>query len=186
VRNPLATERASAVAVCDRCRMQIARTRDYAMRFLLDRTLGKLAKWLRILGFDAVVDAGGSEREMRLRCRKEGRILLTRRRGPDLPLVIRIRSDRARNQLQELTELHELHLVDSERLLSLCTVCNAPVKEISREQVEGRVPEYVFQTQEQFHTCPACGRIYWHGTHPGRIQRWLERDNEEEERGGRT
>lgn len=151
------------------------------MRFLLDRTLGRLAKWLRILGYDAALDSSLDERQMRLRCRREGRILLTRRRGPTIPRVFRVRADRARDQLQEMMDHLGLPLIDKQSLLSRCTVCNVPIEEISREMVEGRVPEYVFQTQEQFHICPACGRIYWHGTHPGRIQRWLQRANGEEE-----
>jgi len=164
----------------------IAERQKEAARFFLDRTLGRLAKWLRILGWDAAVDPGVNELEMRVRCRREGRILLTRRRGPDFPGVIRIRSDRVRNQLQELVERLGTHLLDEDRLLSRCAVCNIPIEEISRESVEVRVPEYVFQTQETFHTCPACGRIYWHGTHTGRIQRWLQRSNGVEESGEQT
>ncbi|MBW2148173.1 MAG: Mut7-C RNAse domain-containing protein [Deltaproteobacteria bacterium] len=144
------------------------------MRFLLDRTLGRLAKWLRILGYDAAVDSCLNELEMRLRCRREGRTLLTRRRGPDLPGVFRIGADRVRDQLQELVDHLDLSLEEKGRLLSRCTVCNIHIEEISRETAEGRVPEYVFQTQEQFHICPACKRIYWHGTHPDRIHRWLQ------------
>lgn len=155
------------------------------MRFLLDRTLGRLAKWLRLLGYDAAVDTRLNEREMRVRCRREGRILLTRRRGPELPGLIRVRSDLARDQLQELVECLGLEPLNKERFLSRCTVCNTPIQGISRENVEGRVPEYVFQTQEQFHTCPACGRIYWCGTHPDRIQKWLQGAEGEEEFRGR-
>ncbi|MBU0513354.1 MAG: Mut7-C RNAse domain-containing protein, partial [Proteobacteria bacterium] len=61
-----------------------------------------------------------------------------------------------------------------ENLFTRCARCNEPLEEVGRESVMSRVPEYVYETQEHFRTCPGCGRIYWAGTHPERMLRFLE------------
>ena len=68
----------------------------------------------------------------------------------------------------------ELSLKPPDRLFTRCFICNVPVDDASREEVEGKVPPYVFATQERFVRCPDCGRIYWSATHVANATRWLE------------
>jgi len=132
------------------------------MRFLVDAMLGKLAKWLRILGYDVLYYRDLEDEQLIRLAEAEGRVLLTgdeelgRRRG------ILISSDDWREQLHELVGVIEL---DRRSVFTRCIECNLPLERISRAEVEGLVPPYVFATQEEFGRCPQCGRIYWKGTH---------------------
>ena len=133
------------------------------MRFLVDAMLGKLAKWLRILGYDTLYYRDLEDEQLIGLAEAEGRVLLTgdeglwqRRRG------ILISSDDWREQLRELAQVVEL---DTSGVFTRCIECNVPLERVSRGEVEGEVPPYVFATQEEFSRCPQCGRIYWKGTH---------------------
>ena len=144
-------------------------------RFIADCMLGKLARWLRILGFDAAYDRRISDDDLIARARAEGRTLLTRDtrlvRRRDLPPHLLIQSESAPAQLRQV--LDDLRLEPNpRRLLSRCLICNEPTSEISREEARGEVPPYVFSTQRRFARCPACLRIYWRATH---VEDMLER-----------
>ncbi len=145
-------------------------------RFTADRNLGKLAKWLRILGYDTVYDRGNADRAFFLKAGREGRIVLTRRR--DIGRLARagrvfvVKADRVEAQIREVLDGLGLS-PDPSRRLSRCLICNAVLTEVPMEEVEGRVPAYVRQTCGSFRGCPACGRIYWPGTHPGRVEEYL-------------
>ena len=134
-------------------------------RFLVDGTAGKLARWLRILGFDATYVSACSESELVKRARQSGRIALTRNgnvaaRLGDSALLIESES-----LLEQLGQVVEFAGGDACHPFSRCSICNIGLKKVDRASVEGRVPEYVYETQEAFSTCPECGRYYWHGTH---------------------
>jgi uncharacterized protein with PIN domain len=60
------------------------------------------------------------------------------------------------------------------RMFTRCILCNEELADIEKEKVKGKVPEYVFKTQEEFITCPKCNRIYWQGTHWGNVQKTLD------------
>jgi uncharacterized protein len=62
---------------------------------------------------------------------------------------------------------------DPKLFLSRCLICNVPVREVQREDVAGKVPERILEKTEIFHECPACGRIYWEGSHAERIKKRL-------------
>ncbi len=143
------------------------------IRFLCDQNLGRLARWLRILGFDAEYlrrwDPGRVERAV-----GEGRIVLTRNsRIRESEAVIFVPHDHLADQMRLLER--RLKIDRHAEPFSRCTVCNAPLTGISREEVKGLVPEYVFTTQEAFSVCPSCRRIYWKGTHPARAQGLMSR-----------
>lgn len=127
--------------------------------------LGRLATWLRLLGYDTVYSAKANDQELARRARAEDRILLTRdieltrRRGVR---CVRIESEQVEEQLAQV--FRELHL-QRDAVFSRCPACNAPLQLLDRQQAQGRVPPYVFLTQEQFRRCPQCGRVYWRGTH---------------------
>lgn len=136
-------------------------------RFLCDQNLGRLARWLRILGFDAAYmkpDSDGKIRE----AEASGRIVLTRKtsicRGRSAHLIVH---DRVQDQLRQLGCVYDLS--QGEGALSRCSLCNVPLEETGREEVKGRVPDYVHATRDTFARCPSCRRIYWKGTHYARI-----------------
>jgi len=135
--------------------------------FALDSSLGKLAKWLRIMGFDSVY-VHGIPRENFLFYGKEGRILLTRTRriqtkNPGHHLLFIRFNDPREQLLQVISELKiDFSLI---KPFSRCIRCNLPLNEISREQTRPFIPDYVYETRFSFRKCPSCGRIYWPGTH---------------------
>jgi uncharacterized protein with PIN domain len=127
--------------------------------------LGTLAKWLRILGYDTVFDPALDDNQLVRLARAEDRVLLTRdrelaqRRGLR---VLLIASQRLDDQVRQV--LDDLQL-ESNRAFSRCPVCNELLKPMDWETARSRVPVYVARTQQDFHFCPACQRIYWRGTH---------------------
>jgi uncharacterized protein with PIN domain len=146
------------------------------MKFILTPELGRLAKWLRILGLDAAYCAQINLSSLLIQALRDNRIILTRNlsfinkaRGIKL---VRIKSEQFNQQIQQV--IKELNLVlDSKRMFSRCLICNVELKEIDKQQARERVPEYVFKTQDEFFTCPYCQRIYWSGTHWGNITKTL-------------
>jgi len=140
---------------------------DLPVRFLCDQNLGKIAKWLRILGFDAEYMSPWDEDQVR-RSVKNGRIVLTRKHSiASHKSVVFIAHDHVREQLQEL--FGALDLRQGAEPFTRCSLCNAVLVDTSREEVHAHIPEYVYTTQEIFARCPSCGRIYWKGTHAKRI-----------------
>ena len=146
-----------------------------AERFIVDCMLGRLAKWLRILGYDTLYWRGN---DWRMLVQKgTGRILLTRRtklpQGGDFKEVIVVREDDP--QLQLRSAVRELHLkIDHHRVFSRCLVCNSQLERIPKEEVEGRVPDFVFSAHSEFRSCPGCSRIYWKGTHQENMWKKIE------------
>jgi len=144
------------------------------VRFLADEMLGRLAKWLRILGYDTAYLSPAEDNALVRLARAEGRILLTRdtelarRRGLR---VLLIESERVEEQVRQV--LNDLGLT-TEGSFSRCPLCNIPLEELDGEAVADRVPSYVLRTQERFSRCPGCGRIYWRGTHWARMRERIE------------
>jgi uncharacterized protein with PIN domain len=149
-----------------------------AMKLITDANLGKLAKWLRILGYDTLYYKGLADREFLRKAQREGRIALTRKK--DLASrqfsgrLVLIESDRVREQLAEVMDNLSLQ-PDPDLLLSICLKCNEKLRDIGKEEVRGLVPAYVFEQQARFHICPHCGRVYWPGTHKNRLLGFLEK-----------
>jgi len=142
----------------------MSKTEYPGKHFAVDIMLGKLAKWLRVLGFDArsmlLKDRSGIDSLL-----SRGLIPVTRRekfRGIDG--VIFIRSDHQFEQFKEL--INSLSIDVSElRPFSRCSLCNAELIEIPREDSFGLVPDYVFETASDFRKCPEFARVYWPGSH---------------------
>lgn len=138
------------------------------MKFIADRTLGKLVKKLRMLGYDTLYFQGDDFHRLLHLAREEERILLTRNRKLAIrrprDRILTIMEDLPARQLEEVIQKAPLRL-DENLLFSRCLVCNDPLKEISRQEAEGKVPDFIFTQQKDFYRCPNCKRIYWPGTH---------------------
>jgi len=139
-------------------------------RFIADTMLGRLATWLRILGYDAEY-VRGEDAALIARARETGRILLTRdtglvrRRG--LPPHLLVQSDRVSEQLRQVIQTFQLTPAGPQA--RRCPRCNAVVEPRTKVEVFGRVPEFVWSRQDAFWGCPACGRLYWAGSHRRRM-----------------
>jgi uncharacterized protein with PIN domain len=142
--------------------------------FLADSMLGTLAKWLRILGYDTLYDAGLDDNQLVRLARAEGRVLLTRdtgflqRRG--LRLLF-IESQVLEEQLAQVIQTCGLGTAD---LFTRCPICNTELEPVPKYEAWGQVPPYVFQAQEQFSLCPECNQFYWRGTHWQRMKDKLD------------
>ena len=138
--------------------------------FAVDRSLGSLAKWLRILGFDTVYEADVSTEDFYRRL-DEGRILITRTRKMQKAHFNRqhvfIEFNSLQEQLKQVVGQLNIQPIDIHPF-SRCIHCNLPTEPIAREDVFGMVPDYIWETHRKFHNCRRCNRIYWSGSHSER------------------
>ena len=144
-------------------------------RFLADCNVGRLARWLRVLGYDAVYEPLLPDAQIVARALAEGRVLLTRDADMMQRKVIAggavrallLRNDRVQDQVRQvLTEL----ALEPVQPLSRCLDCNAELEPRAKAAVAGRLPPYVYATQERFSECPQCARVFWPGTHWERMR----------------
>lgn len=145
-------------------------------RFMLDSMLGGLARWLRVLGFDAAHESQIDDAELIRRGLVEGRHVLSRDRAlTDEWTVVDLTilgSSRVETQLVEVVTRFDLkeHL----RWFTRCTVCNDVLVAVALEDVRDRVPAKVLERQSEFSRCSSCDRIYWSGSHTERMRRRAE------------
>ncbi|MCG6982634.1 MAG: Mut7-C RNAse domain-containing protein [Deltaproteobacteria bacterium] len=146
-------------------------------RFVADRMLGKLAKWLRVLGYDVVYLRKASEGEI-LQKLQAGRTLLTRNRRAQKwrgkGNVFIVKGNDPKIQLREVVKglgLPELDAV----IFSRCLGCNRTLDPVKRETVREEVPDYIYQKHEEFYRCNDCGKVYWHGSHAVRMRQQLQK-----------
>lgn len=147
---------------------------DAPVRFAVDAMLGRLARWLRILGHDVAYGRHLRRRTLLACARQEGRLLLTRDtrlvRERNIPPHLFVTSDHFREQLRQVAAAVALR---TDAFLGRCLDCNRPLVTVARERAEGKVPAYVWATQEEFHRCDGCGRLYWPATHHDHMRREL-------------
>ena len=149
------------------------------MKFIVDCNVGKLARWLRIAGFDTLFFRSIEDNRLVRIALDEKRVLLTRdthileRRvaASGRLKVLLIEDDNAKAQLRQVVTT--LNLADEARPFTRCLQCNDPLLPREKNDVRELVPTYVFRTQEQYMQCPACQRIYWRGTHWEKMSREL-------------
>jgi uncharacterized protein with PIN domain len=140
-------------------------------RFIVDINAGKLAKWLRIMGYDAVLFRDKDDSDMIKIALRENRTILTkdteilkRRLVTSGKLkTILIEGEDPELQLQQI--VGELGLDYHFNPFSICLECNETLLETSKDSVHGIVPPHVYQTHDYYMECPLCHRIYWRGTH---------------------
>jgi hypothetical protein len=139
-------------------------------RFAAEKTLGRLTKWLRLLGFDTRYESESTGKEF-IDILETDRILLTRTRRIQNQLesrkLIFVESDHLAQQLNQI--FRELGLKASQtRPFSRCLQCNVPIISVEKASIRGRVPDYIFEIHDRFQKCPECNRIFWRGSHTRR------------------
>lgn len=145
--------------------------------FAADVMLGKLSRWLRLLGFDTFYSNQAEDDFLRRLVESEGRILLTR--DTELHRLVGslssylVEADQPKKQLAEVARFFKLGRFAGFPRASRCPRCNGPLINSDREAVKESVPPYVYSTQEGFTVCRDCLHVYWQGTHVPRIDRFL-------------
>ena len=142
------------------------------INFAAEKTLGKLAKWLRILGFDTIYDLDIINPD------ESGRVLLTRtKRIKDeytSDKLIFIESDKPFKQLQEVVKA--LGIVKKDiKTFTRCIRCNTEIRTIDKNSIRSVVPDYVWESQDSFKACIECKRIYWQGSHTKRSMELIKK-----------
>ncbi len=144
-------------------------------KFVLDVHLGRLAAYLRMLGFDCVYGNKFSDPELVRISSEQHRILLTRDRGLLKHSAVThgylVRETNSRRQLAEIVVRFDL--AHSVQPFTRCMVCNGCLAEIAKEEARAIVPPGVADAFEEFRRCSGCGRVYWKGSHYRRIAQWL-------------
>ena len=137
------------------------------MRFIVDCMLGKLARWLKILGFDVVYFPKIEDSELLTLAQKERRILLTRDnmllKKAKAAKSLFIESEVWKKQVEQVFE--EFNLWEKAKPYSRCIECNIELKSLSKRKAENLVTPFVFEHASSFALCPRCGRVFWQGTH---------------------
>jgi uncharacterized protein with PIN domain len=137
--------------------------------------LGRLAKLLRLLGYDTLYARDMSTAQLLEIARQSTRVALTRgdaqKRFPDVSNVYSLRSENPPEQLRELVERFGLDTHSA--LWTRCTLCNSRIERVEKGDVESGVDPKVFRIYAEFFRCAGCGHIYWRGTHVERILRKL-------------
>jgi uncharacterized protein with PIN domain len=142
--------------------------------FIADVMVGKLARWLRVLGIDVVYSNTLTDDEILRIATSEHRIILTRdvafaaRLSPGQFLFIE--SDHYRDQVRQVLRAFD---IKDFKVFSRCLECNAGLESVDKQTIADRVPPYVYQTQERFAICPSCKRVYWRGTHADQMLKRL-------------
>ncbi len=142
---------------------------------LVDAMLGRLCKWLRLIGYDAVYANHWPDTRIAAQARAQGRTVLTRDRELTRQKGFRclhIDSQTLEAQIDQVVRSLGRPTAQSP---TRCVQCNTPLLDATREQARAHVPPYVWETQPQFRYCPACDRYYWQGTHWQHVQAALDR-----------
>ncbi len=149
------------------------------MKLILTKELGRLAKWLRILGVDAEYFSQDNLNSLIVEALRDERIILTRNQRLSKHAgmkIILVKAQKVKEQTAEILKALNIR-VNKDIMFSRCVICNLALVPVDKEKIKDKVPEYVFKTQVHFTSCPKCRRIYWPGTHWGNVQKTLEEIN---------
>ncbi|MGC8663067.1 MAG: Mut7-C RNAse domain-containing protein [Thermoplasmata archaeon] len=140
------------------------------MKFIADNMLGKLAKYLRFMGYDTYyTNRYMSDDDIINIANKDERILITR----DKELATRYKNSiliESTDSIDQLRQVIRAFGLNDEKMLTRCSICNVILIKTSKEDVKGKVPENVYKNFNDFFVCPSCGRYYWYGTHARNIE----------------
>lgn len=147
------------------------------IKFIADVMLGKLAKWLRIVGIDVLYDNKITDEELIYISNQEKRILLTRDKklsfDKRLKEVIFIENELIDKQIKEFFEKTKIR---PDNLFSRCIICNEELmKVVDKKEIKSKVPVYTYLTHNDFSICKRCGKLYWKGTHRDNMKRKIDK-----------
>jgi hypothetical protein len=158
----------------------IVKLRETPLRrtaFILDVHLGKLARLLRMLGFDTLYRNDYEDPEIIEIALRDHRIILTRDLGILKQRAVThgyyIRSKRPLEQAREV--IHRFDLADQVTPFARCMACNGPLVEVAKECVRARIPAKTARYYDRFYTCPTCDKVYWRGSHYERMKEKIAR-----------
>jgi hypothetical protein len=139
--------------------------------FAADRMLGRLARMLRLLGYDTLYAPDATPPQLLETARRGERVVLTRgdasKRFPRIEKILSLKSDSPPEQLREVVE--KFGLDTQKGLWTRCTLCNGSIHLIEKAAAAKLVPPKVFELYEEFYRCSACEQVYWRGSHVARI-----------------
>ncbi|MBT4504294.1 MAG: Mut7-C ubiquitin/RNAse domain-containing protein [Gemmatimonadetes bacterium] len=145
-------------------------------RFILDVHLGKLARYLRLLGFDSLYRNDFDDAEIVAISLSERRIILTRDKGILKTGAVThgywLREVRPKAQLREVVKA--LDLGRSTKPFTRCMVCNVELSRVEKREIVDQLPERVRENQDTFARCSGCHRIFWAGSHYERLQELVQ------------
>jgi hypothetical protein len=146
-------------------------------RFVLDTHLGKLARYLRLLGFDTLYNNAWQDAELAgIASAGDKRILLTRDYGvlkrKEVTHGYFVRNDKPELQVREV--LARFDLYRAMRPFTRCTQCNGLIQPVAKGEVLERLPPGVAETFDQFSACGDCRRVYWRGSHYDHMRRIID------------
>ncbi len=128
---------------------------------------GGLARWLRLIGYDTLYFNTSKKIEIIRTAEKENRIILTKDKKLFLnfpEIVFYLQGENTKKQFEEVVKKFGLEIKE-ENLFKICSLCNSQLEKIEKEKVKNLVPEYVYNTKEEFAVCKKCNKIYWEGDH---------------------
>jgi uncharacterized protein with PIN domain len=146
------------------------------MKFIVTKEVGRLARWLRILGFDAVYYDQDNTARVLLLALREQRIVVTRNKllfDTISAKAVYLTQEKVEEQLTAVIEKLGIG-IDEEKMFSRCVLCNKVLVPVDKQSIKERVPAYVYKTQDAFMECSRCLRVYWPGTHWGNIRKALK------------
>ncbi len=137
------------------------------MKFIADEMVGKLARWMRLAGYDTIYRNPISDEELLAMAQRENRLILTRDRklrpksGSQQIFVVS-----SENPLEQFVTVARQFCLDVEsNAFRRCLECNGELVQVHKEECADMIPPYVYKTQTQFSRCSCCNRLYWPGTH---------------------
>jgi uncharacterized protein with PIN domain len=143
-----------------------------APRFAADAMLGRLARWLRVLGFDTFYDAAIADPDLVALAAREQRVLLTRDRHLLRELrpaqALEVRRDDPLEQLQDVAAA--LDLQGPVAMFSRCLICNTPLEELDAAAVQALAAELEYAPPPRVRRCPRCDKLFWEGSHSRRMR----------------
>jgi len=149
------------------------------LKFIIDGMLGKLTRWLRMLGHDVEYASSMGDKELIQKAKKESRILLTRdvelykqaiTKGADAFLV---ENPNQTANLANLARRFKFKL-EIDMRVSRCPKCNSRIEAVSKASIADKIPTSTSTNYEEFWQCQGCGQVYWRGAHWKRIDKTLD------------